>query len=79
MLTSILTEKVSSLKTDPKGVVLMCKEIEKMRKDVEQRTAYKTNLDAIRNIMKGLKYTAQQAMDLLKIPAAERDKYIAKL
>ena len=57
----------------------MCKEMEKMRNDVEQRTAYKTNLDAIRNIMEGLKYTAQQAMDLLKIPAAERDKYIAKL
>ena len=57
----------------------MCKEMEEMRNDVEQRTAYKTNLDAIRNIMEGLKYTAQQAMDLLKIPAAERDKYIAKL
>jgi len=57
----------------------MCKEMEKMRNDVEQRTAFKTNLDAIRHIMEGMKYTAQQAMDLLKIPESERDKYIAKL
>ena len=79
MLTPILAEKVRFLKTDPKGVDIMCKEMEKMRNDVEQRTAYKTNLDAIKHIMEGLKYTAQQAMDLLKIPVAEQDKYIAKL
>jgi hypothetical protein len=29
--------------------------------------------------MDGLKYTAQQAMELLRIPAAEQPKYLAKL
>jgi predicted transposase/invertase (TIGR01784 family) len=36
-------------------------------------------VESIKNIMDGLKYSAQQAMDLLKIPAAEQDKYLAKL
>jgi predicted transposase YdaD len=38
-----------------------------------------TRVENIKNIMDGLKYSAQQAMDLLKIPAAEQDKYLAKL
>jgi hypothetical protein len=36
-------------------------------------------LESIRNVMDGLKYTAQQAMELLRIPAAEQPKYLAKL
>ena len=67
------------LKTDPKGVDIMCEEMEKMIDEVEKRTTYINNLEAIRHIMEGLKFTAQQAMDLLKIPAAEQEKYIAKL
>ncbi len=79
MLTPILAEKVRFLKTDPKGVDIMCEEMEKMIDEVEKRTTYINNLEAIRHIMEGLKFTAQQAMDLLKIPAAEQEKYIAKL
>ena len=51
----------------------------KMIDEVEKRTTYINNLEAIRHIMEGLKFTAQQAMDLLKIPTAEREKYIEKL
>jgi flagellar biosynthesis/type III secretory pathway protein FliH len=36
-------------------------------------------LESIRNVMDGLKYTAQQAMELLRIPVAEQPKYLAKL
>ena len=36
-------------------------------------------LESIRSIMDGLKYTAQQAMDLLKIPAEDRQRYASKL
>ena len=75
MLTPLLAEKARYLKTDPKGVDLMCKAMEQMREDVEQRTT----LNAIKNIMEGLKYTAQQAMDLLKIPASDQPKYLSKL
>lgn len=36
-------------------------------------------IEAISNIMQALKLTAQQAMDILKIPEAERERYVAKL
>ena len=74
MLTPLLAEKARYLKTDPKGVELMCKQMDEMRKDVEQRTT----LNAIRNIMEGLKYTAQQAMDLLKIPVPNQPSIFIK-
>ena len=38
-----------------------------------------SRLENIKNVMEGLNYTAQQAMDLLDIPVDERDKLIAKL
>ena len=75
MRIKILSDKVRYLNTDPKGVESMCEEMEKMRDDVEERTV----LQDIKNVMDGLKYTAQQAMDLLKIPAQDQAKYAAKL
>ena len=75
MKTAILADRARYLKSDPKGVETMCKEMEKMRDDVEQRTV----LRDIKNIMEGLKYTAEQAMELLKISAEDQSKYIAKL
>ena len=61
----------------------MCQAIEEMRQDsrnegIEQGIEL-TRLESIRNVMIGLKYTAQQAMDLLKIPVADRPRYLAKL
>ena len=53
----------------------MCAEMEKMRDDVEERT----KIADIKNIMEGLKFTAQQAMDLLKIPVSDQAKYLSKL
>ena len=36
-------------------------------------------LESIRSIMDGLKYTAQQAMDLLRIPAEDQQRYASRL
>ena len=36
-------------------------------------------LNSIRNLMESLHLTAQQAMDALKIPVSEQQKYIAQL
>ena len=36
-------------------------------------------LNSIRNLMDSLHWTAQQAMDALKLPAAEQSKYAAQL
>ena len=46
---------------------------------VEQKGVDKTRLEAIKTVMKKLKYTAQQAMELLDIPVSDQPKYAAKL
>ena len=79
MLTPILAEKARYLKTDPKGVDIMCKAMDELREQSIKRGEEAALLMSIKNIMEGLKYTAQQAMDLLKIPASEQPKYLAKL
>ena len=45
----------------------------------EARGIEKTRIESIKNVMESLKMTAQQAMDVLKIPVAEREKYASKL
>ncbi len=50
----------------------MCKVMEDMRKE----EAKKTTVEHIRNIMDKLKYSVEQAMDLLSIPQADRATYV---
>ena len=70
----------SKLKYDTKeDKVDMCQAIDEMRQESREEGAEANCLQNIRNVMEGLKYTAQQAMDLLKIPASDRQKYLAKL
>ncbi len=65
----------------------MCKAIDDMRKESKEEGRSEgrvegiesTRLESIRNVMGGLKYTAQQAMELLRIPVADQPKYLAKL
>ena len=37
------------------------------------------NLSNLKNLMEALKISAESAIDLVKIPAEEREKYLAKL
>ena len=53
--------------------------MELFRQDGRKEGMDETRVESIKNVMEGLKYTAQQAMDLLKIPAADQSKYLAKL
>ena len=48
----------------------MCKAMEELREQSIQRGIDQSRIESIKNIMEGLKYTAQQAMDLLKIPVS---------
>ena len=57
----------------------MCQAIEEMRQESMEKGIESTLLDNLKKIMAGLNYTAQQAMDLLQVPAADRPKYMAKL
>ena len=75
MYFELMAEKTRYLKTDPEGVKTMCKVMEDMRNDVEQRT----KVEDIKKIMEGLKYTPQQAMELLQIPVSEQTKYQERL
>ena len=50
-----------------------------MRDEGRKEGIDQSRLENIKNVMEGLNYTAQQAMDLLDIPVDERDKLIAKL
>ena len=75
MYSELMAEKARYLKTDPEGVETMCKVMEDMRNDVEQRTI----VEAIKNIMASLDFTPKQAMDALKIPVSEQAKYQERL
>ena len=59
---------------------------EKFRRDQAAQLKYAAEegrnserLNSIRNLMESLHWTAQQAMDALKIPPTEQDKYAAQL
>ncbi len=70
----------SRLKYDTKeDKVDMCQAIDEMRRESMEKGIESNLLDNLKKIMAGLNYTAQQAMDLLQVPAADRPKYMAKL
>ena len=79
MYTGMLAEKARYLKTDPKGVDIMCKAMEDLREEAIQRGIDQNRVESIKNLMQTLKLTAQQAMDALLIPVTEQSKYAAKL
>lgn len=58
---------------------LMKEDFEKQERETRQETKQETLLEAIRNLMETMKYSADQAMAALKIPDDDKGKYIAKL
>ena len=46
---------------------------------VEAKGVDKARLESIKNLMKNVGWTIQQAMDALGIPKSEQSKYVAKL
>ena len=57
----------------------MCEVMEQLRDESIQRGVDQSRVESIKSIMETLKLTAQQAMDALKIPAADQAKYMARL
>lgn len=57
----------------------MCDALKELMKEDFEETKQETLLEAIRNLMETMKCSAEQAMAALKIPDADRGKYIAKL
>jgi hypothetical protein len=62
---------------------VMCQAMRELMKDeiAEERldAETETQVNNIRNIMSELRYSAEQAMDLLKIPQQKRSTYLSKL
>ena len=57
----------------------MCDALKKLMKEDFEEAKQETLLEAIKNLMDSMKWTAEQAMAALKIPEADREKYSEKL
>ena len=79
MKTPLLAEKARYLKTDPKGVELMCKAMEDLREESIKRGEEAALLRSIKNLMQTLGLSADKAMNALMIPLSEQAKYLSKL
>lgn len=83
-LLSVMTndhrfEEVISDDQPEGGVHNMCEVLDRAINKGREEGREEERINNIQNMMQALKLTAQQAMDVLKIPAAEQPKYAAKL
>lgn len=53
----------------------MCRAFEEVRNETREETL----LETIRNMIKKIKITAQQAMEMMDMPLAEQEKLLAKI
>ena len=60
-------------------VIDMCKAIRDIREEGREEGREEERISLIRNLMESLALTAQQAMDALKIPSADRQRYLSML
>ncbi len=87
MYYNVLAKRVRHFKETEGGTEHMCKIMEDMRNEAAEKAAKEaaekaereTTLDNIKNLMKNLKLTVDQAMQALGIPADDQKKYRAML
>lgn len=75
----ILAERVRYFKEDVKGVEVMCKAMEDMRKEAAAEQNIITLLETLRNLMKNLGLTAEQAMTAMGVSDTEKGILIKKI
>lgn len=75
MYFSNLAERVRSMKEDPEEVDKVCKVIEDVRKESEERTEQRTLVRAIRDVMTSFNVSAEKAMESLHVPAEQQPRY----
>jgi len=76
---SVLADRVRYFKEDEEGVTIMCRAMEEMRNETAERTAFKTRLEALIQIMGAFKVTVEEALKVLQIPESEHARYIAAI
>ena len=79
MYNKDLADKTRYFKETEEGVETVCKVMEDMRNETRVETTHENNISAIQKMMKTLKLTVEQAMDVLEIPISERGFYKEKL
>ena len=57
----------------------MCEALRELMKDEIDAAVEEGMVSAVRNLMDSMKWTAEQAMEAIKIPAEERGKYVSRL
>ena len=57
----------------------MCEVLDRVEAKGEAKGIDKARLESIKNLMKNVGWTIQQAMDALGIPKSEQSRYVAKL
>lgn len=75
MYYNILADRVRYFKENQKGVASMCKAMEDMRKE----TATETLLISVKNLMKNMNLTAEQAMTALGISDQDKTQLLKQL
>ena len=58
---------------------IVCKAMEDMRNEALERGREEKLIENIKSLMQTLKFTAQQAIDALRVPLNKQNHYIAKL
>lgn len=75
----LLRETAKYYKEDPKGVEIMCEAFEELRNQARAEGKEQNQIENIMTIMKKLKISVQEAMDMLDIPAVDRSNLITKI
>lgn len=75
MKSKEMAERAIYLKETKEGVAFMCKQMEDMRNE----TIRSTTTEYLKNIMKTLKISLNQAMDALQIPEKDRAQYTSRI
>ena len=79
MYNDVLKKQVHYFKESEGGKEEMCEIIEKISDKKAEEARINAIVENIRSIMDTLKLTAEQAMDVLKIPATEQSVFLKKI
>ena len=79
MFYPVLAERVQYFKQDAKGVATMCRAMEQMRDETAAEQNIKTLLVSVKNLMKNMNLSPEQAMNAMGISEADRQALLQLL
>ena len=79
MRNEAMAYRVRYLKENEEGAEDMCKIMDELREESREEGREETKVHDLKALMEELKVSAERAMDLLRVPAADRPRYLAML